>query len=75
MKPLTSQKPTTTTETPEVTMRNTRTVQPSVFQAPAVVHPIAAELERASEWLDQHRELLDTISRCVKARPPAVAMA
>ena len=40
-------------------MRNTRTVQPSVFQAPEVVHPIAAELERASEWLDQHPELLD----------------
>ena len=38
-------------------MRNTRTVQPSVFQAPEVVHPIAAELERASEWLDQHPEL------------------
>ena len=46
-------------------MRNTRTVQPSVFQAPEVVHPIATELERASEWLDQHPELLDMISRCV----------
>ena len=46
-------------------MRNTRTVQPSVFQAPEVVHPIAAELERASEWLDQHPELLETISGCV----------
>ena len=46
-------------------MRNSRTVQPSVFQAPEVVHPIAAELERASAWLDQHPELLDTISRCV----------
>ena len=46
-------------------MRSTRTVQPSVFQAPEVVHPIAAELERASEWLDQHPELLDTISGCV----------
>ena len=46
-------------------MRNTRTVQPSVFQAPEVVHPIAAELERASEWLDQHAELLDMIRRCV----------
>ena len=48
------QKLTTITETPELTMRNTRTVQPSVFQAPEVVHPIATELERASEWLDQH---------------------
>ncbi len=46
-------------------MRNSRTVQPSVFQAPEVVHPIATELERASAWLDQHPELLDTISRCV----------
>ena len=46
-------------------MCDTRTVQPSVFQAAAVVHPIAAELERASEWLGQHRELLETISRCV----------
>ena len=46
-------------------MRNTRTVQPSVFQAPEVVHPIATELERASEWLDQHPELLDMIPlRC-----------
>ena len=46
-------------------MRNTRTVQPSVFQASEVVHPIATELERASAWLDQHLELLDEISRCV----------
>ena len=46
-------------------MRSTRTVQPSVFQAPEVVHPIAAELEPASVWLDQHPELLDTISGCV----------
>ena len=45
-------------------MRSTRTVQPSVFQAPEVVHPIAAELEQASVWLDQHPELLDTISGC-----------
>ena len=46
-------------------MRNTRTVQPSVFRAPEVVHSIAAELEHASAWLDQHPELLDTISRYV----------
>ena len=46
-------------------MRTTRTVQPSVFQAPEIVHPIAAELERASEWLDEHPELLDTIGACV----------
>ena len=35
------------------------------MQAPEVVHPLAAELERASAWLDQHPELLDTIGRCV----------
>ena len=54
-------------------MRNSRTVQPSVFQAPEVVHPIAT-LERASAWLDQHPELLDTITALL-APPPAVAMA
>ena len=46
-------------------MRLTRTVQPSVFQALEVVHPVAAELERASGWLNQHPELLDMIGACV----------
>ena len=46
-------------------MRSTRTIQPSVFQAREVVHPIAEELERASGWLGQHPELLETVSRCV----------
>ena len=46
-------------------MRKTRTVQPSVFQAPEIVHPVAAELERASAWVDQHPELLDMIGTCV----------
>ena len=46
-------------------MRKTRTVQPSVFQAPEIVHPVAAELERASAWLDQHPEVLDMIGACV----------
>ena len=46
-------------------MRKTRTVQPSVFQAPEVVHPVAGELERASAWLDEHPELLDMIRACV----------
>ena len=46
-------------------MRKTRTVQPSVFLAPEVVHPVAGELERASAWLDQHPELLDMIGACV----------
>ena len=31
-------------------MRKTRTVQPSVFLPPEVVHPVAGELERASAW-------------------------
>ena len=39
-----------------------------------IVHPVAAELERASAWLDQHPELLDMIGTCVRAPPPAVAM-
>ena len=39
--------------------------QPSVFQAPEIVHPVAAELERASAWLDQQPELLDMIGTCV----------
>ena len=46
-------------------MRKTRTVQPSVFLAPEVVHPVAGELERASAWLDQHPELLDMVGACV----------
>ena len=46
-------------------MRSTRTIQPSVFQAPEVVHPVAEELERASTWLDQHLELLETVLGCV----------
>ena len=46
-------------------MRKTRTVQPSVFQAPEIVHPVAAELERASAWVDQQPELLDMIGTCV----------
>ncbi len=46
-------------------MRSTRIIQPSVFQAPEVVHPVAEELERASGWLDQHAELLEVVGRCV----------
>ena len=46
-------------------MRATRTVQPSVFQAPEIVHPVADELQRASAWLDRHPELLDMIGTCV----------
>ena len=46
-------------------MRSTRTVQPSVFQPPEIVHPVADELECASVWLDQHPELLEMIGACV----------
>ena len=46
-------------------MRFNRTVQPSVFQPHEVVHPLGTQLERASEWLDEHPELLDMVSRCV----------
>ena len=46
-------------------MRAIRTAQPSVFQPREVVHPVAEQLERASEWLDEHPELLDMIGACV----------
>ena len=46
-------------------MRATRTVQPSLFQAPEVVHQVATQLERASVWLDHHPELLDAIRTSV----------
>ena len=46
-------------------MRSTCTVQPSVFEAPEIVHPVADELERAWVWLDQHPELLELIGACV----------
>lgn len=46
-------------------MRLNRTAQPSVFQPHEVVHPLGAHLERASEWLDEHPELLDMVGSCV----------
>jgi len=46
-------------------MRLNRTAQPSVFQPHEIVHPLGAHLERASDWLDEHPELLDMVSRCV----------
>ena len=55
-------------------MRKTRTVQPSVFLAPEVRHPVAGELERASAWLDQHPELLDMIGACVPGCAAGVAL-
>jgi len=46
-------------------MRFNRTAQPSLFQPDQVVHPLGARLERASEWLDEHPELLDMVGSCV----------
>ena len=46
-------------------MRLNRTAQPSVFQPHEVVHLFAEPLERASEWLDEHPELLDMVGACV----------
>ena len=46
-------------------MRVNRTAQPSVFQPNEVVHPLGAQLERASQWLDEHPELLDMVGACV----------
>ena len=43
-------------------MRDTRTVQPSIFQA-RVDHEIAKELERMSNWLDQYPELLELVAQ------------
>lgn len=46
-------------------MRFNRTAQPSVFQPDEVVHPLGAQLERASDWLDEHPELLAMVGACV----------
>ena len=46
-------------------MRLNRTAQPRVFQPHEVVHLFAEPLERASEWLDEHPELLDMVGACV----------
>lgn len=46
-------------------MRLNRTAQLSVFQPDEVVHPFGTQLERMSEWLDEHPELLDMIGGCV----------
>ena len=50
-------------------MRLNHTAQPSVFQPHEVVHPIGEQLERASEWLDEHPELLDMVGACVGGSP------
>ena len=50
-------------------MRVNRTAQPSVFQPNEVVHPLGAQLERASQWLDEHPELLDMVGACVAGSP------
>ena len=46
-------------------MRLNRTAQPSVFQPDEIVHRRGTQLERASEWLDEHPELLDMVGACV----------
>ena len=43
-------------------MREKRTAQTSLFDPPAIDHPLADGLERASVWLDEHPELLDEIA-------------
>ena len=43
-------------------MRHKRNAQTSLFDPQAVDHPVADELERASEWLDAHPELLDEVA-------------
>ena len=50
-------------------MRLNRTAQPSVFQPDEIVHPRGSQLERASEWLDEHPELLDMVGACVAGSP------
>ena len=50
-------------------MRINRTAQPSVFQPDEIVHPRGSQLERASEWLDEHPELLDMVGACVAGSP------
>ena len=50
-------------------MRVNRTAQPSVFQPDEIVHPRGSQLERASEWLDEHPELLAMVGACVAGSP------
>ena len=50
-------------------MRVNRTVQPGVFQPDEVVHPRTTQLDRASESLVEHPELLDMVDVCVAGSP------
>ena len=43
-------------------MRPTRTTQMSLFEPGSVDHPLGAELEAMSHWLDAHSELLDEVA-------------
>lgn len=43
-------------------MRAGRTAQTSLFEPRAVDHPVADDLQRASDWLDAHPELLDLVA-------------
>ena len=42
-------------------MRARRTAQTSLFEPRAVDHPVADDLQKASDWLDDHPELLELI--------------
>ena len=50
-------------------MREKRTAQTSLFDPPAIDHPLADGLERASVWLDEHPELLDVGVPATQALP------
>ena len=54
-------------------MRVNRTAQPSVFQPDEIVHPRGSQLERASEWLDEHPELLGSAPAWPALRPAVAA--
>ena len=43
-------------------MRARRTAQTSLFEPRAVDHPVADDLQRASDWLDDHPELLELVA-------------
>ena len=43
-------------------MRQRRITQLSLFHPSAVDHPVGADLERMSSWLDAHPELLEEVA-------------
>ena len=48
-------------------MRKKRTAQASIYEVFAR-HDIGRELQTMSDWLDQHREVLDWVARDVRCR-------